>query len=183
MCHFNTTPREDRYSPSELFHRRKLRTYLPTLDDTVDINKGKASREITDMITKNTSHTHKPLKALEKGNLCYRREFDGKKLVKIDDLCEVIKVRKRGESYYIKDLETERTYLRNRSWIKPCDKALNKIHKAKLLKVICEQTTCHKSNNGSIDKTQVQIPDPCIKSENSEPSHKRIKLDNSVVLA
>ena len=44
------------------------------------------------MITKNASHTHKPLKALEKGDLCYRREFDGKKLVKIDDLCEVIKV-------------------------------------------------------------------------------------------
>ena len=44
MCHFNTTPKEDRYSPSELFHGRKLRSYLPTLDETVDINKGKASR-------------------------------------------------------------------------------------------------------------------------------------------
>ena len=51
LCHFNTTPREDGYSPSELFHGRKLRTYLPTLDDTVNINKGKASRELTDMIT------------------------------------------------------------------------------------------------------------------------------------
>ena len=94
LCHFNTTPREDRYSPSELFHGRKLRTYLPTLDDSVDVSKGKASRELTDMITRNTSQTHKPLKALEKGDLCYRREFDGKKLVKIDDLCEVIQVRK-----------------------------------------------------------------------------------------
>ena len=130
MCHFNTTPREDGYSPSELFHGRKLRTYLPTLDDTVDINKGKASRELIDMITKNASHTHKPLKALEKGDLCYRRKFDGKKLVKISDICEVIKVRKRGESYYIKDLKTERTYLKNRSWIELCDEALNKIHKA-----------------------------------------------------
>ena len=83
-------------------------------------------------------------------------EFDGKKLVKIDDLCEVIKVRKRGESYYIKDLETEQTYLRNRSWIEPCDEVLNKIHKAKLLKVICDQTTCHKLNNGSIDKLKYE---------------------------
>ena len=99
LCHFNTTPREDRYSLSELFHGRKLRTYLPTLDDTVDINKGKASRELTDMITKNASHTHKPLKALKKGDLCYKREFDGKKFVKIDDLCKVIEVRKIGESY------------------------------------------------------------------------------------
>ena len=75
-----------------------MRTYRPILEDTVDVNKGKASREITNMLVKNTKHTHKPLKALEKGDLCYRREFDGKKMVKIDDLCEVIEVRKRGES-------------------------------------------------------------------------------------
>ena len=103
--------------------------------------------------------------------------------MKIYDLCEVIKVRKREESYYIKDLETEQTYMRNRLWIKPCDEALNKIHKAKLLKVICDQTTCHKLNNGSIDKTKVHLPDPYIKSEDSEPSHKRVKLYNSIVLA
>ena len=128
------------------------------------------------MITRNTSQTHNPLKAFEKGDFCYRREFNGKKLVKIDDLCEVIKVRKRGESYYIKYLETERTYLGNRFWIEPCDEALNKIHKAKLLKVICDQSKCHKLHNGSIDKTQVQIPESCIKSEDSEPSHKRVKF-------
>ena len=48
------------------------------------------------MITRNSSQTHKPLKALELGDLCYRREFDGKKLVKVDNLCEVIEVRKRN---------------------------------------------------------------------------------------
>ena len=73
----------------------------------VDVEKGKASRELTDMITRNSSQTHKPLKALEVGDLCYKREFDGKKLVKIDNLCEVIEVRKRNESYYIRDLKTE----------------------------------------------------------------------------
>merc|ERR1712240_232597 len=100
-CHFNTTPREDGYSPSELFHGRRLRTYLSTLDTSVDVEKGRASRELTDMITRNKSQTHKPLKALEVGNLCYRREFDGKKLVTIDNLCEAIEVRKWNESYYI----------------------------------------------------------------------------------
>ena len=96
LCHFNTTPREDGYSPSELFHGRRLRTYLPTLDTSVDVEKGKSSRELTDMITRNSSQTHKPLKSLELEDLCYRREFDGKKLVKIDNLCEVIEVRKRN---------------------------------------------------------------------------------------
>ena len=88
LCHFNITLREDGYSPSELFHGRKLRTYLPTLDNSMEVEKGKASRELTDMITINSSQTHKPLKALEKGDLCYRREFNGKKHVKNDDLCK-----------------------------------------------------------------------------------------------
>ena len=153
------------------------------MDTSVDVEKGKASRELTDMITRNNSQTHKPLKALEVGDLCYRREFDGKKLVKIDNLCEVIEVRKRNESYYIHDLTTERTYLQNCSCIETCDEATNEIHKAKLLKVICDQTTCHKINNGSVDKTNVQVPDPCLRNEDSEPSRKRVKFDNSIVLA
>ena len=102
-------------------------------------------------------HPHKLLKALEKGDLCYRREFDRKKMVKINDLCEVIKVRKRGASYFIKDLESEKINLRNRSWIKPCDKALNKIHKAKMLNVVCDQSTSHKIIDGTISSTQVEI--------------------------
>merc|ERR1712082_327022 len=96
-------------------------THLPTLDTSVDIEKGKAAQELTDMITRNKSQTHKPLKALEVGDLCFRREFDGKKLVKIDSLCEVIEVRKRNESYYICDLLTEQTHLRNHQWIESCD--------------------------------------------------------------
>ena len=47
----------------------------------MDVNKGKAAREITDMLVKNATHNHKPLKMLEVRDLCYRREFDGKKLV------------------------------------------------------------------------------------------------------
>ena len=148
----------------------------------MDIEKGKAARELTDMITRNKSQTHKPLKALEVGDLCFRREFDGKKLVKIDSLCEVIEVRKRNESYYIRDLQTEQTYLRNRQWIEPCDEATNEIHKAKLLRVICDQTTCHRIDNGSVNKTKIQVPEPCMRNENSEPSRKRVKFDNSIVL-
>ena len=75
-------------------------------------------------------------KLLRKETFATEESLTGKNLVKVDDLCKVIEVRKRGESYYIKDLESERTYLRNRSWIEPCDEPLNKIYKAKLLKVI-----------------------------------------------
>ena len=67
--------------------------------------------------------------------------------------------------------------------MEPFDEATNKIHKAKLLKVICDQTTCHKINNGSVDKTKAQLPDPCLRNEDAEPSHKRVKFDNSIILA
>ena len=135
-------------------------------------------------MVKKATHNLKPLKMLEVGDLCYRREFDGKKPVKIKDLCEVIKVRKRGgESYYIKDLESERIYLRNRSWIQPCDKALIKIHKAKILSIICDQSTSHKMTDGSISNTQVEIPESCMRTNSSKPQSKRVKFDNTIVLA
>ena len=67
------------------------------------------------MVVKNATKTHKPLKPLNIGDLCYKRHFDGKKTLRIESLCEVIKVRKNGESYYIKDLTMDRIYLWNRS--------------------------------------------------------------------
>jgi len=45
LCYFNQSPREDGYSPSELFHGRRVRSYLPTLDDAVNVEEGKAARE------------------------------------------------------------------------------------------------------------------------------------------
>ena len=117
LCHFNQAPREGGYSPSELFHGRRVRSYLPSLDDTIDVNKGKLARELKDIVIKNATKNHKPLKPLNVGDLCYRRHFDRKKTLRIESLCEVIEVRKSGESYYIKDLETERIYLRNCLWI------------------------------------------------------------------
>ena len=86
LCHFNQAPREDGYSPSELFHGRRVRSHLPCLDNTVDVDKGKAARELKDMVVKNTTITHKPLKPLNLGDLCYRRHFDGKKTLRIESL-------------------------------------------------------------------------------------------------
>ena len=113
LCHFNQAPREDGYSPSELFHGRRVRSYLPSLDDTVDVNKGKAVRELKDMVVQNATKTQEPLRPLNLGDLCYRRHFDGKKTLRIESLREVIEVRKNSESYYIRDLTTDRIYLRN----------------------------------------------------------------------
>ena len=78
-------------------------------------SQGKASREVTDIVTKNSTRTHKPVRAFQLGDLVYRRHFDGKKTLIIDNFCEIIKVRKSGESFYIRDLTTDRIYLQNLS--------------------------------------------------------------------
>merc|ERR1712089_54076 len=99
-----------------LFHGRRVRSYLPTLDDTVNVEKGKVKRELKDLVVKNATKTHKPVRQLQVGDLCYCRHFDGKKTLRIESLCKVIEVRKSGESYYIRDISTNRIYLHNRSW-------------------------------------------------------------------
>ena len=119
LCYFNQAPREDGYSPSKLFHGQRVRSYLPTLDDTVDIEQGKAKIELKDLVVKNATKTHKPVRQLQEGDLCYRSHFGGKKTLRIESLCKVTEVRKSGESYYFRDISTDRIYLRNRSWIEP----------------------------------------------------------------
>ena len=64
LCHFNQAPRDNGYSPSELFHRRRVRSHLPNIDDTIDVEKGKAKRELKYMVVKNTTKKHKPIKPL-----------------------------------------------------------------------------------------------------------------------
>ena len=86
LCHFNQASREDGYSPSELFHGRREMSYLPSLNNTVDVDKGKAARELKDMVVKNATKTQKPLKPLNLGDLCYRTHFDGKKTLRIESL-------------------------------------------------------------------------------------------------
>merc|ERR1711867_49320 len=135
--------RSDGYSPSELFHGRRVRSHLPIIDEAVDVDKGKAHRELTDMVTKNSTRTHMPVRALHLGDLVYRRHFAGKKTLRINSLCEIIEVRNHGKSYYIKDLNTDRIYLRNRSWIEPSETSLKKIHQAKNHKVKFDDTISH----------------------------------------
>jgi len=74
LCYFNQAPRSDGYSPSELFHGCQVRSHLPKLDDTVNVDKGKTHRELTDMVVKNATRRHKPVHQLQLGELCYRRQ-------------------------------------------------------------------------------------------------------------
>ena len=183
LCHFNQAPREDGYSPSELFHRRRMRSYLPCIDDTVDVEKGIVARELKDIAVKNATKTHKPLKPLNIGDLCYRRHFDSKKTLRIESLCEVIVVCKSGESYYIKDLTMDRIYLRNCFWIETSESSINEINQAKNLRVKYDTTVCHTIKEGTIQSSKIEAPTGCLHSKNLESPAKRVKFDSSVIIA
>ena len=125
LCYFNMCPREDGYSPSEILHGRRIRSILPTINDEVDIEAAKAARQKTDLVVKNKKQTSKPLPPLALGDLCYRIKLEGKKETLVDNPCEIIQTRRNGESYYIRDLVTNRIYLRNRKFIKQSDSHRN----------------------------------------------------------
>ena len=118
LCYFNQSPRSDGFSPSELFHGRRVRSFLPSIDDSIDVAEGKAARERTDLITKSRNQTTQPQPPHKVGSLCYRIKLDGKKETLVHNPCEVVSVRKHRESYYIRDLETDRIYLRNRKYLR-----------------------------------------------------------------
>ena len=137
LCHYNMCPRVDGFSPSELFHGRRIRNALPTIDTEVDIEKGKAAREKSDLIAKSKHQVGKPQPELQVGDLCYHYKMDGKHEALVTSPCEVLSIRPNHQSYYIRDLSSDRVYLRNRKMIRPSESSRNMEHVAKNLEVVC----------------------------------------------
>ena len=146
------------------------------------MDKGKAHRELTDMVTKNSTRTHKPVRAFQLGDLVYRRHFDGKKTLRIDSLCKIIEVRNHGESYYIKDLNTDRIYLRNRSWIEPSETSLNEIHQAKKLEVEFDENISHSIIEGKVHSNKRKATTSCLRSKDSTIKNNRVQFDSSIII-
>ena len=44
-CHFNKSPQEDGYSPSEVFYGKQVLCRLPNLDNSINIEEGKVAQE------------------------------------------------------------------------------------------------------------------------------------------
>ena len=74
-------------------------------------------RDMKDLVVKNSTKNHTPLKPFSVGDLCYRRHFYGKRTVRVESLCEVIEISRSGETYHIRDLErfnnTEEAFLKS----------------------------------------------------------------------
>ena len=145
--------------------------------------KRKGKKILKDLVVKNATRTHKPVKQLQVGDLCYRRHFHGKKTLRIENLCEVIKVCNSGESYYIRDISTDRIYLRNCSWIEPSESSINEIHQAKNLKVKFDNTISHSLIEGKVHSTKRKVPTSCLRSKDSTIPPKRVHFNSTMMIA
>ena len=186
ICHYNQSPKADGYSPSELFHGRRVRNALPTISTDVDIEKAKAARERTDLIAKSGHQTNHPQPPLEVGDICYRYQMDGKHQALIQDPCEVLSVRSNGQSYYIKDLSTDRVYLRNRKYLKPSESSKNLDHKTRNMEVIFDANlqykldTCEQEEAAwNLATTTTSPSASCFQGRNRNKK-KRVSFDGSL---
>ena len=167
----------------ELFHGRRVRSFLPTLDDTVDVEAGKAARERRDLVTKCEKQSTNPLPPLKKGDMCYRIKLDGKRETLIHNPCEVVQIRNHGESYYIRDLETGRIYLSNRKFVKHSETSRNLEHHLKNMEVVSDKTLKHKLQDWTLSTETIVPPDSCVQDRNLETLSKRVKFDSTLFLA
>ena len=94
-----------------------------------------------------------------------------------------MEVRKHGESYFIRDLITDRIYLRNRKWIKHSEKFINMEHRLKNMEVIFDQSVKHVMIDWSVKEKWAEPVVSCMKSQDSPITGNRVKFDNTCYLA
>merc|ERR1712112_602050 len=83
----------------------------------------------------------------------------------------------------IKDLETDRIYLRNREWIEPSETSLNEIHKARKLKVKFNDKIYHSLIQGEVHSKEIEDPTSCLRPKNSTSKNMKVHFDSSMVIA
>ena len=186
LCYYNQSPQADGFSPSELFHGRRVRSALPTIDREVNIEEGKAAREKADLIAKSKHQVNKPQPPLEVGALCYRYKMDGKHEALVDRPCEVLSVRPNGQSYYIRDLETDRIYLRNRKYIRHLESSKNMEHMTKNMEVVFDTNLQYKLDNckqepdaWNLSTTSKSPSASCFKGRDRDVT-KRVQFDGTL---
>ena len=115
--------------------------------------------------------------------------MDRKHEALVDRPCEVVSVRPNGQSYYIRDLETDRIYLRNRKYIKHSESSRNSEHLLENMevtfntKVKHQLDICQQEPDGwNVSTSTTSPPASCIRRRESN-ENKRVNFDGSLFAA
>ena len=107
-------PRQDGYSPSDLFFKRHLRGLLPSLPKTIDTRKAEIARDKTQEKYRQSMSKHNPLPPLKLNDKVVMQNI---RTGLWDRKGKIHDIRNNGESYWIITDEGDK-YLRGRSLIK-----------------------------------------------------------------
>ena len=118
ISYYNICPRAEGYSPAELFLKRRPRTMIPELYRPTNMTDAIEARHKAATKLKERAASNNKLAPLEVGDIVWMQEERGKDKGNFKHTCVVVEVRAHGKSYYIKDLDSRRIYLRNRKKLK-----------------------------------------------------------------
>ena len=113
LATLNATARHDGYSPSDLFFRRRLRTSLPTINYNVDYLEGQKTRSRTHQVMREGMRGGVEKSPFQIGDVVQVKEEIGKHKGQFGGEYVITHVRPRKKSYFVKNIDTGRTYLRS----------------------------------------------------------------------
>ena len=108
------TPREDGYSPSDLFFKRHLRGLLPSVPRTIDVQKGGGARDRKQKEYRDQMSKHAPLAPLMVDDWVVLQD---PKSGLWDTRGKITDIRSQGRSYWVETLDGEK-YLRGRPMLR-----------------------------------------------------------------
>ena len=114
LAEFRIAPREDGYSPAELFYRRQVRGLLPELPNRVNVRAGEQARDATQEKATVQRQNRSPSQPLVMGQRVWLQDQQTKKWT----MEGVIKSIRNGGRSYVVEMENGAAYLRNRRFIR-----------------------------------------------------------------
>ena len=115
LAEFRVAPREDGYSPAELFYKRQVRGLLPELPKKLDVEAAEQARDKVQEEYTAQRQTRSSSKPLRMGQRVWLQDQQSKKW----NIGGVIKSIRNGGRSYVVETESGAAYLRNRRFIKP----------------------------------------------------------------
>ena len=148
LAEFRIAPREDGYSPAELFYRRQVRGLLPELPNRVNVRAGEQARDATQEKATVQRQNRSPSQPLVMGQRVWLQDQQTKKWT----MEGVIKSIRNGGRSYVVEMENGAAYLRNRRFIRA---AACRIRKAEA--VIQKQGTKEKETDEKKKRKKVSF--------------------------